>query len=106
MSRRRAFRPRAKAWQDMQAKRLQFVCTGEHTHRLVVMVEWSRPVAPGRPDLQLMLRDRRPRGRRGRCDKCGAEVPELDENTLRTMLERAEPGRVSRFDISTGRPVT
>lgn len=102
MSRRRKMKPAPKRMKDLQQKRLRFVCTNMGAHDVEYVTEWVRSVSPGRPDLGRM----RPAGDIGtRCRKCNRQPPSLDGDALWTLLETAEPGRVLRYDISTGRPV-
>jgi hypothetical protein len=102
------------------------VCIGGGRHKVEHLREYSRLVRPGRPDLgqmdwtpanvppndvtQTVMQTVDQAALDGdelpTCPKCGRSSTPLDDATtalLFNVLDSTEPGRVLRFDVSTGR---
>lgn len=102
---------RERQWPDFDRKVFKLVCTGAGRHGTVLLDEHWRLVSPSRPDRETVERDIRgavfASGGVPRCRKCPeSRVRELDEETqaaVRAAVECAHPGRVLRYDVSTGR---
>jgi hypothetical protein len=114
VSRRREMKMYAKRWEDLRMKRLHLVCTGSGRHGIVTLAPYQREVNPERPDREGVQRLAATShlGEHGGipgCRKCGSEPREFTAEqhaAVLAALEVAVPGRVLRWDISTGRLLT